>query len=95
MSYRLPMSFVYFYDTYAISTKMNSLKNNVINSLQKNSAQSKDRRAENVIPSHNESVNFLEVHIHWSVDSWDCSVECPKNRTRSFRSQMVNKQGRI
>ena len=33
--------------------------------------------------------------VHWSADCWDCSVECPKNRTRSFRSQMVNKQGRI
>ena len=33
--------------------------------------------------------------LHWSADCWDCSVECPKNRTRSFRSQMVNKQGRI
>ena len=33
--------------------------------------------------------------LHWSADCWDCSVERPKNRTRSFRSQMVNKQGRI
>ena len=33
--------------------------------------------------------------VHWSADCWDCSVECPKNRTRSFRSQIVNKQGRI
>ena len=35
------------------------------------------------------------IEIHWSADYWDCSMECPKNRTRSFRSQMVNKQGRI
>ena len=34
-------------------------------------------------------------HIHSSADSWDCLVEYPKNRTRLFRSQMVNKQGRI
>ena len=33
--------------------------------------------------------------VHWSADCWDCSVECPKNRARSFRSQMVNKQGPI
>ena len=39
--------------------------------------------------------NVMCRHIHWSADCWDCSVEYPKNRTRSFRSQMVNKQGRI
>ena len=33
--------------------------------------------------------------LHWSADCWDCSVECPKNRARSFRSHMVSKQGRI
>ena len=43
MRYRLPMSSVYFYDTYAISTKMNSLKKNVRNSFQKISDNSKNR----------------------------------------------------
>ena len=33
--------------------------------------------------------------LQWSAGCWDCSVECPKNQTWSFRSQMVNKQGRI
>ena len=64
MHYRLPMSFVYFYDTYAISTKMNSLKKNVRNSFQKTSPKSKNRPPENVIQSHNGSINYLEVHIH-------------------------------
>ena len=39
--------------------------------------------------------NQILLYIHWSADCWDCLVECPKNRTRSFTSQMVNKQGRI
>ena len=63
MHYRLPMSFVYFYDTYAVSTKMNSLKKNVRNSFQKISAKFKNRPAENVIRSQNESVNYSKL-IH-------------------------------
>ena len=64
MRYRLPMSFLYFHDTYAISTKMNSLKKNVGNSFQNISAKSKNRPEENVIPPHNESINYSEVYIH-------------------------------